>query len=80
MFNELTTYEGWNDMMRDTRRGKTKYFHCIEYPRYDDVLANGEKAIGCGVAYASVYFILFILVIPFMFLNIFVAIVVASVM
>ena len=76
----LSTYDGWNDIMHDTMRVNTQYFYCVDYPTYNDVLANGGDAIGCGFAYASVYFILFILIIPFMFLNIFVAIVVASVM
>ena len=75
----FSTYDGWNDLMHDAMRVQSTHYYCIYNPTYQDVLANNGNAIGCGSPYASIYFVLFILIIPFMFLNIFVAIVVASV-
>jgi len=75
----ISTFDGWVDVMHDTSRGFAPNFYCINNPTYSDVVRNGGNPIGCGLPYAPVYFVIFILVIPFMFLNILIAIVVASV-
>jgi len=75
----MSTFDGWVDVMHDASRSIAPNFYCINNPTYSDVVANGGEAIGCGLPYAPVYFVIFILVIPFMFLNILIAIVVASV-
>eukprot|EP01022_Parablepharisma_sp_SALTPOND_P017475 TRINITY_DN27_c0_g2_i1.p2 TRINITY_DN27_c0_g2~~TRINITY_DN27_c0_g2_i1.p2 ORF type:complete len:498 (-),score=73.78 TRINITY_DN27_c0_g2_i1:69-1562(-) len=76
----MSTLDGWNDLMHDAMRQRAQYFHCIDYPTYDDISANGGDPIGCGVLYSPVYFILVVLILPFMFLNLFIAIVVATIM
>ncbi len=75
----VATFDGWNDVMHDAMRERTQYFHCVDYPSYSDTQANGGEAVGCGVQYAPIYFVLVILLLPFVFLNIFVAIAVENV-
>ena len=74
----MSTFDGWVDIMHDAMREKTQYFYCIPYPTYEETLAN-DGAIACGVPYAPIYFVAFIILVPFVFLNIFMAILVASV-
>ena len=76
----LATYDGWNDIMHDSMREETQYFYCVPSPTYDDVNLNNGDAIGCGYPLAFIYFIFSIIIVPFTFLNIFIAIVIASVM
>eukprot|EP00826_Nyctotherus_ovalis_P051097 TRINITY_DN636_c0_g1_i1.p1 TRINITY_DN636_c0_g1~~TRINITY_DN636_c0_g1_i1.p1 ORF type:complete len:441 (-),score=131.58 TRINITY_DN636_c0_g1_i1:149-1471(-) len=75
----ISTYDGWNDIMHDAMRERSPSFYCIPNPSYDDIAANGGEAIGCGNRYYAIYFVLSIIIIPYTFLNIFVAIVVGSV-
>ena len=76
----FSTYDGWNDIMHDVLRGRTQYFDCVSYPNYNDVFTEGGDAAGCGVPYGFVYFLLFIIIVPFMFLYIFIAIGIDNVM
>ena len=74
----LATADLWTGIMHDAMRGETQYFHCVDYPTYSDILANGGEANGCGVVFAPVYFVLLQLIVTFVFLNLFIAIVVSS--
>lgn len=76
----LSTFDGWNDLMHDAMRGRAQYFDCMDYPTFDDINANGGVANGCGVSYAPAFFISLIVVLPFIFLNLFVAVVVNTLM
>jgi len=75
----ISTFDGWVSVMHDASRGISPNFYCVNNPQYADVRENGGDPIGCGLSYAPVYFVIFIIVIPFMFLNILIAIVVESV-
>jgi len=75
----IATYDGWNDVMYAGTKEKSPSFYCVHNPTYEDYLANGKQTIGCGSKFNSIYYIICILMIPVVFLNIFVAIVVASV-
>ncbi len=75
----LSTFDGWNDLMHDAMRGKSQYFDCVDYPTYSDVRANGGTALGCGVSYAPAFFVTLIVVLPFVFLNLFIAVVVGTI-
>ncbi len=76
----LSTFDGWNDLMHDAMRGHSQYFDCVDYPTYDNIHANGDVPLGCGMSYAPAFFISLIVVVPFIFLNLFVAVVVNTVM
>ncbi len=76
----LSTFDGWNDIMHDAMRQRTQYFDCIDYPTYDDIQKNGGEPIGCGLVYAPAFCVCLELIITFVFLNLFVAIVVSSMM
>jgi len=75
----IATYDGWVDIMHDAMRMETSYWSCTYYPTHADVVANGGIANGCGLEYAPAYFILFIIIVPFIVLNIFISIMVSSV-
>lgn len=74
----IASGDNWCVVMHDLMRTKAQYFDCIINPNYDDIEANGGVPNGCGQSYAAVYCILIVLVVNFVFLNLFVAIVVGS--
>jgi len=75
----IATYDGWVDIMHDAMRMRNSYFDCVYDPTFADTMAHGGQAIGCGMLYAPIYFVIFILVVPFLFLNVFISIMVSSV-
>ena len=76
----IATGDNWAVIMHDMMRQKTQYHDCINYPTYEDIMANEGKTNGCGTDYAALYCILLVIVINFIFINLFVAIVVASIL
>ena len=74
----LATFDGWNDLMHDVSRSHAQYFDCVEYPTYEDVIQNGGQPVGCGLPYAPVFCIGLELIVTFIFLNLFIAIIVGS--
>ena len=73
----MSTFDGWNDLMHDAMRLHSQYFECAMYPTYEEFLKEGEPA-GCGLWYAPIFFILLELIVAFVFLNLFIAIIVGS--
>ena len=47
---------------------------CIDNPTYDEIQENDGDPNGCGSHGAIVYFVSFILVVAFIFLNLFIAV------
>ncbi len=74
----ISTYDGWNQVLHDAMRQRTQYFDCTDYPTYDEIQRNRGEPNGCGLAYAPAYFLPLMFFIIFVFLNLFVAIVVSS--
>jgi Ion transport protein len=72
-----STGETWDSIMLDLTRGPSIVFQCddsdFDYQKYVD---NGYQTTGCGSAYAGlIYFISYIIVVPLIFLNLFIAII-----
>eukprot|EP00347_Sterkiella_histriomuscorum_P005312 403357086 len=71
-----STGEAWNAIMVDTTRQATAIFDCddtdFEYQRYQQ---NGEQAYGCGSNAGFIFFTSYFLVVPLIFLNLFIAII-----
>ena len=64
----------WNEMMSDLARQRTVIFQC-SYDDFDyqEYLANGKETNGCGTPASLFFFILFIFMVPLVFLNLFIA-------
>lgn len=79
----LTTFriaagDSWAVLAHDLMRTKTQYFDCMHSPKYQDILLNGGETNGCGNLLGVIYVCIIVLVMNFIFLNLFMAIVVAS--
>ena len=71
----MATGEAWNEIMKDAKRQKNVLFDCISDPTYDDYVANNFNTVGCGSSVAFLYFTTFLLMVTFIFLNLFIAII-----
>lgn len=71
-----STGEAWNEIMADTSRYHSFLFVCEYEPTYDDYASNNFETVGCGNFYVgSVFFVSFLLIVTFIFLNLFIAII-----
>ena len=61
--------------MHDLQRVRLPNYYCIDNPTYDDYVANGYQAIGCGSPLTFFYFMSFFLLFTLVFINIFIAII-----
>lgn len=75
----LATGDTWTGVLHDAMRQNIQYFSCVDYPTYTDVVNNGGDPNGCGLIIAPIYFVLIQIVVIFIFLNLFIAIVVSSI-
>ena len=50
-------------------------FDCVDDPDYDEIQKNGGVPNGCGTDFAIVFFVSFLLIVTFVFLNLFIAII-----
>ena len=70
----MATGEAWNALMDDSRRQFSILFQCTTHNAdYDEIQANGVN--GCGNSFAFPFFISFQLIVTFIFLNLFIAII-----
>ena len=70
------TGEGWNGIMFTLERQPRNGFECMLNPQYSDYVANGYKQVGCGApGLAKLFFYSYFIIVKFVFLNLFVAIV-----
>ncbi|CDW88224.1 voltage-gated ion channel superfamily [Stylonychia lemnae] len=71
-----STGEAWNAIMIDSTRQKSAIFDCDDGDfDYDKYVANGSKTMGCGSDAGFIFFTSFFLVVPLIFLNLFIAII-----
>ena len=71
----VTSGEAWNYILHDCLRKGTDYYYCVSSPSYDQIQDNGGRPNGCGTNSAYLYFISFMLIVAFIFLNLFIAII-----
>lgn len=71
------TGEAWNYIMADTTRQKSILFQCNDEDdfSYADFIANGNQTQQCGTKYAVIFFLGYFLMVPLIFLNLFIAII-----
>lgn len=74
----IASGENWNGIMHDLTRGYSQYFQCVANPTYYQYVANSYTPVGCGWDYTPIFFILFQLIFTFIFLNLFIVVVVGS--
>jgi hypothetical protein len=70
------TGEGWNALMFDTARPRSIEFQCDPNADQASTALNGGQTEGCGTPIAIAYFLIFLFVVCYIFLNLFIAIVV----
>lgn len=61
--------------MHDTVRQKSAEFDCTHNPSYLEIQAKGGVPDGCGSSLGYLFFISFVVVITFIYLNLFIAII-----
>jgi hypothetical protein len=72
----MSTGESWHELMYDCARPKSITFECNENVTYEKDIKFG-KINGCGnPAAAFIYFISFMVMVSFIFLNLFIAIII----
>ena len=71
----MATGEAWNELMYDSVSQNTSIFECQGSVSYDDIQANGGQPNGCGSFFAYPFYLSFQLVVTFIFLNLFIAII-----
>ena len=71
----MATGEAWNEIMYDTLTTKSHKFDCVESVKYSDIEAAGGEAPGCGTFSSYPFFLSFQLIVTFIFLNLFIAII-----
>jgi len=75
----VMTRDNWNLLMEAVSVANTDDQPCIEDPTYDDYLANGRQAIGCGKpTLAVLYFFTFSFLTSVVFLNLFLAVILSA--
>jgi hypothetical protein len=72
----IASGDSWTNIMRSYAVEDSPSRHCLDYPTYEDYLANDEKTIGCGSkALAYSYFMSYLFIVNLIFLKIFIAVI-----
>lgn len=72
----VSTGEAWYELMNDCGAQKSLLFPCTYDPSYQEYKDAGKNSIGCGnKAYSHFFFISFMMLIAFIFLNLFIAVI-----
>ncbi len=72
----IATGENYHDILHSIVRTPSIKFQCIHNPSYEDYANAGNNTVGCGLPLAGeFYFVSYILVVTFIFLNFFIAII-----
>ena len=71
----IATGEKWNEIVYALSKEKSPEFKCLDDPSYQDFIYSGHQTVGCGVSWAAIFFLSYILVIMLIFLNLFVAVI-----
>ena len=72
-----STGEAWNSIMIDSKRSRSIIFQCDDNDfDYDLYVANGFKTYNCGSSASSlIFFLIYYLMVPLVFINLFIAII-----
>lgn len=72
-----STGEAWNSIMIDSKRQRSILFQCDDGDfDYDTYVANGYKTYNCGSSSSAlIFFMLYYLMVPLVFINLFIAII-----
>jgi hypothetical protein len=73
----MATGESWHELMYDCARQKSIVFNCLASQDYYSVKKYGRQECGNPLG-AYVFFISFMLIVSFIFLNLFIAIILES--
>ena len=71
----MATGEAWNEIMYDAIRQPSPTFSCESTVNYEVIQQYGGEAPGCGTYFAYPFFLSFQLIVTFIFLNLFIAII-----
>lgn len=71
----IATGEKWNEIVHALIRQNSPAFQCIDSPTFEDYKRAGKHAVGCGVPWAALFVVSFILIVMLIFLNLFVAVI-----
>ena len=75
----VLTGENWNDLLEAISLPRSITNQCIEGPSYEDYVANGYEAIGCGKRYtATIYFCCYVFLISIICMNLLIAIILSG--
>ena len=72
----MSTGESWHEIMYDSIRGRSLVFDCKDAETFAD-RAGGEPSV-CGDPNSGLYFISFMIIVSFIFINLFIAIILES--
>lgn len=71
-----STGEAWDSIMMDTVRQRNIMFQCSDEDfDYDVYEQNGYQTTGCGSQAGIIFFMTYFLMVPLIFLNLFIAII-----
>jgi hypothetical protein len=68
------TGEAWNELMYAYVYNGSVTNSCVDDPTYDEIQSNGGEPNGCGTPFAYIFFVSFMLIVSFVFLNLFIAV------
>jgi voltage-dependent calcium channel L type alpha-1D len=72
----MSTGESWHELMYDCARTKSIIYNCKDVVGWEDIKTG--KIDGCGNSFAYIYSMLFMIVVSFVFLNLFIAIIITQ--
>jgi hypothetical protein len=72
----MSTGESWHEIMYDSIRARSVTFECKDEEDFAE--RAGAEPTACGVPGASFYFISFMIIVSFIFINLFIAIILES--
>jgi hypothetical protein len=72
----MSTGESWHEIMYDSTRPRSITFDCLKEQTFED--REGGDPMVCGNPASSIYFISFMIIVSFIFINLFIAIILES--
>jgi len=75
----MSTGESWHEIMYDSTRQRSLTFDCLEEQSYEERMKSGGDPEVCGGgSLFNIYFITFMIIVSFIFINLFIAIILES--
>jgi hypothetical protein len=73
----MSTGESWHELMYDAGRRKSTTFYCVDESEITYEQIAKKEILGCGKDIAAkIFFISFMVMVSFIFLNLFIAIII----